>query len=522
MKIDLAGRYLGPQRFAVLAGVVAVYAASILLWLVVPGLYQSASEWDPYHIVTTTRSPADARDRLLEAESGDFVTEIVTAETTEVLVTRFSSLERVTLSDALRQLDPLDPRRDPFIEGLSRYFTGEPDGQSLIYLRSDEPTRRVAGVVRRALGAGSRVVGWEPLRTLVGAGLFLLAAAAVVARQGQFRLIVIAGLAPWLPVVVGGGISGAVGAALICVSWSQALTNLTLLLERREPGRKGLVSMLRQVAWPSVVVVAALGIIWGNSGPRAVVAALIAVAGLLAVSAVVFLFRLGSLIHRDHDLFAPVSILTGKAAGLSGQPLGGSRVIVALLLVVFVVIPPVADRIIAASSPVVPGTVAIDGNSGVSYQSIEELWSRRPPDALVDLSDYAAHRAYQQALAFGRDYSPPTEDEVVTLSRFRETEEGAYSRYGEDVLTFDAQWLNDAISEPPAGIAAILVSTGEASGVVPTQDRGLYSGYSQLLKHTAYVLLALIPAALSGHRLPAIRRGGFKVVEIARRRKQVA
>jgi hypothetical protein len=525
MKIDFRSRirHLGPRQLAILSGLIAIYTVTLLFWLMVPRLYRSPGEWEPYHIVTTDLAPADAEDLLVQAGLGDVVTDVITEHTTEVFVTRFNRVESVPLSDALRRLDPLDPRRDPFIENLSRYFTTDTEGQSLIYLRADGPTRRVSRVVRRVLGRGSDLVGWEPLRLLVGLGLLLAASAAILVLQGRFRLVVAAGLVPWIPVVFGSGIPGAVGAALICFAWSQALTSLTLLLERNDPRREMLTRVLRLGVWPGLVIIATLAVVWSMAGVRAALTVLPGVIGLSVVTALVIVFRLGSLIHRDHDLFAPVSILTGRSAGLAGRlRFSGSRVLSAILGLSFLVIPPVVDGMIVSRSPTVPHQVIVEGAHGVSYESISVLWSKTLPDALVDISDYTAHRAYQQSLAFGRPYKPPAAGEAVTLSRFRETEEGAYNRFEEVVLVFDETWLEQAISDAPAGISSLLASAGKASGVVPTSGRGLYSDYSQLLKHTAYVLLALVPAALSGRRLPRIRRGGLKVVEIARRRKQVA
>ena len=192
------------------------------------------------------------------------------------------------------------------------------------------------------------------------------------------------------------------------------------------------------------------------------------------------------------------------------------------VIAALLVIPPATDWLVTSRSPSVPRPVTIAGADDISYESIGVLWSYNPGNALVDLSDYMAHRAYQQSLAFGREYAPPRQDEVVSLSRFRENEEGAYNRFGEEVLVFDDAWLTEAMADAPVGIAALLSSRGSAQGVVLTPERGLYSGCSRLLIHTAYVLLSLLPAALSGRRFPRIGRGRSKVVGIARRRRQVA
>jgi len=516
-------RDLGPRRSALLAVTFVIYVLSLLFWLMVPGPYRSPVEWDPYQTVITDRDPAEAANLLAQAGITETDGDLITENSSEVLITRFSRVDSVPLSDALRQLDLLDPRRDPFIEEMLRFFRTDSAGQSLIYLQTGAPTWRVARAVRRVLGEGSSVAGWVPARTAIGLALFIAASAVVLARSDRFRLIIAAGIVPWFPVVLGAGIAGAIGSALIFIAWSRALMDLSLLIERnnRSPGLMG--RILRVGVWPGLTIVASLAVVWSISGIRAAAIILPGAAGLVAVTGAAFLFRLGGSIHRDHALFAPVSILIGEFGRSGGYwRHSGSPVLLMIVIAAFLVIPPVADRAVTSRSPAVPRPIAISGADDISYKSIGVLWSNTSGDTLVDLSDYLAHRAYQQSLAFGREYGLPREGEAVSLSRFSENEEGAYNRFGEDVLVFDDAWLADATADAPAGIAALLVSRGGAKGVVLTPERGLYSGYSRLLIHTAYVLLALLPAALSGRRLPRIGRGRSKVVGIARRRKQVA
>ncbi len=513
----------GPRRLASLSVLFVIYSLSLLFWLIVPGLYRSPPEWDPFQTIITDQDPEEAGRLLAQAGVTAVTGDLITEHTSEVLITRFNRVESVPLSNALRQLDPLDPRRDPFIEELSRYFTTDTEGQSLIYIRMDGPTWRVARIVRRVLGRGSSIVGWVPARIAVGLVMFIAASAVVLVRSGRFRLIVAAGLIPWIPAVLGSGIVGAVGAALVFFAWAQALVDLSLLFERNESGPGTIGRILRIGIWPGLTIIASFAVVWSISGIRAATMILPGVAGISAVTTVAFLFRFGGSIHLDHELFAPVSILNRRSGKLAGYPaFRGSPVLLMVVIVAFLVIPPVADRLVTPRSPAVPRQVAVAGADDISYKSVGILWSSNLADAVVDLSDYLAHRAYQQSLAFGRGYAPPDEGEAVTLSRFRETEDGVYNRFEEEVLVFDDAWLADAISNAPVGIAALLASRGGAPGVVLTPERGLYSGYSQLLKHTVYVLLAILPAALSGRRLPRMGRGRSKVVGIVRRRRQVA
>lgn len=514
---------LGPRRLAVLSMLFVLYSLSLFFWLIVPGLYRSPAEWAPFHTVTTDRDPAEAQQLLEQAGVIAAIDDLITERTAEVLITRFNRVESVPLSDALSQLDPLDPRRDPFIEELSAYFKTETEGRWLIYLRVDGSRRHAARVVRRVLGRGSSVVEWNPARIAAGLAMFIAASAFALISSDRLRLIVLSGLIPWIPGIIGSGPAVAVASALILLVWSRALVNLSLLLERNDRRHGPIRKVLRAGVWPGLIIIVSFAVVWSMAGVRAATTILPGVVGISAATAVAFLFRLGGSIRRDHDLFAPVSILSHRLGGLTGyQVFRGRPVVLWIVIGVFVVLPPVADQLVAARSSSVPRQVAVAGADDLSYESIGVLWSSNLPDSIVDLSDYLAHRAYQQSLAFGREYGLPLEGEAVTLSRFKENDEGAYNRFSEDVLVFDDAWLEDAISSAPAGIASLLASRGGTPGVVLTPQRSLYSGYSQLLKHTAYVLLALLPAALSGRRVLQIGRGRSKVVQIARRRRQVA
>jgi hypothetical protein len=173
-------------------------------------------------------------------------------------------------------------------------------------------------------------------------------------------------------------------------------------------------------------------------------------------------------------------------------------------------------------NPVTVPRPAESGFGPISFENVGRLWDSRRQGDLVAIDDYLAHRAYQQGLTYGRGYFPPVEGEALTLSRFRETDSGAYAQYAEEVAVFDDNWLLTALADPPDGIPSLLVSQAKVAGVVAGPERGLYSRYPQVLKHSVFVVLVGAPVVLLGRSAPRLRRRHSKVVEIARRRKQVA
>ncbi|MFW5743290.1 MAG: hypothetical protein ACOC2D_08435, partial [Spirochaetota bacterium] len=99
---------------------------------------------------------------------------------------------------------------------------------------------------------------------------------------------------------------------------------------------------------------------------------------------------------------------------------------------------------------------------------------------------------------------------------------GSYSSYREAVLVYDDEWVLRALESAPSGIASMLVGLGRAAGVVLSPSDTIYSRYSQFLQHLAYVVLVLAPFLLAA--LPWSRPGRARdpVLELARRRRQVA
>ncbi|MFW6292384.1 MAG: hypothetical protein ACOC7V_08660, partial [Spirochaetota bacterium] len=158
----------------------------------------------------------------------------------------------------------------------------------------------------------------------------------------------------------------------------------------------------------------------------------------------------------------------------------------------------------------------------LGYETLRSLWHTEQRRSLPDLADYLAHRAFQEGLVYGRSYGFPEPGEPVELTRFREQPDGSYSSYRESVLVFDEAWVAHALETAPTGIARMLVGLGVAAGVVLSPSDTIYSGYSQFLQHLAYVVLVLAPFLLAALPWARSTRTRDPVVELARRRRQVA
>ena len=500
------------------AALAVIYLASLLSWVVFTGR-RPLQPWGPYVTVVTDREPARAAALLTAAGARDVITEL----TSEVLVTRFSRLEALPLAAALEQLDPMDPRRDPFMTSLTAYFRlPEPDNRHLLYARFDAPLWRAQRMTRRALGGDARVAEWAVVRVIASLVIYLGFCAVLVVAARRHRLAAAAGYLVWLPAVASAGLQGVAAILLVAVSWTWSLHDLARLQEAGATASRISIRMLASSIWFGAVAMGSLAIVRRIAGGPVMVFYLAALAGTAAVTAAVLYVARYRAAYGDHELFVPVSILPGRTPFSGRRPLRMSALPLAALAAALVVLPPLAHRFLPRFAAPAPMPVPVAGAVDYSPESLEVLWNADQPGSLPDISDYLAHRAYQEGLTYGREYGFPASGERVTISRFSVNEDGTYSRFGEDVLVFDTGWREHAIATAPAGITRLLALFSRPSGVVLSPEPGLYSDHPLLWQHTAYVVLVLVPVFVGMNRPLPLRWKRSRVAEIAGRRRQVA
>ena len=321
-----------------------------------------------------------------------------------------------------------------------------------------------------------------------------------------------------MPAVVALGLPAAAvgGVAVMFLGWTCEEVGRVSTLPRQAGRPARTVLRLRLVGLLAVV---ALSLVYAGRllGWRSLVPLLIALSGASAGSFFAAT-RFRRAFDTDHRPFVPVSILARNVDAIVGRSwarLGLYALPVLLLL------PPIADAF--ASGRGAPRPVpSYSERRALTYEGIRDVWTHSTDVNLPDISDYLAHRAYQEGLIFGRRYGFPAPDEAVALSRYREEPDGSYSSFEETVLTFDQAWIDAALRDAPVGLTRVLVDLGYATGVVLAPMDALYSGYSQFLQHLSYVVLVLAPFLLAV--LPWVRpiRSRGSILELSRRRKQVA
>lgn len=443
------------------------------------------------------------------------VKEVVTPGSTAVHVSRFRDVEEVSLAEALARLDPLDPRRDPWMSSLDRFFTI--DGRNAVYARTASSAFVAARTVRRALEGRGRVAEWVPARLVAALLLFAAVAAFVLVRMGRERLRVLPALVVWTPAVVLGGLPIATVATtgMIVLAWFVEEAG-RVWIGRRYYGSYRLETFrLRALAVGGHLIVSTLYLAL-IAAPSLVVVLVCASLGALAGCAAVVMLS-PRRVDAGHRPFVPVLMLSRGPRVARGWT-GVASVAIATLLLV----PPAAE-LAERGAPASPNPRPVSGST--VWERIAALDSEEAEAGsgarLPDLADYVTHRAFQDGILYGRSWGLPEAGETIELIRYREEPDGAYSEFRETVLTFDDAWLESRLDDAPAGVAALLVEVGPA-GLVLAPNVGLYSAYPRFMYHLLYVVVLLAPFVLVLLHPAARRHERSTLVELGRRRTQVA
>ncbi len=358
------------------------------------------------------------------------------ASTAEVRFTDFSGPARVSVAHLGERFDPLDPRLDPYMRGLGGYFRAS--GWVIAYARAAESLPifrlRVAGALR---GLRWEIADADGFRETACLLLLLLCAAGLIARARLKPGLLVAGLAPWLPIAATGSLGALLPAAFLYLAWA-------LLAEEALPAIEGALEgdgferplSVRSAAATACALAVAADV--GSGGlllplAEALFADLLLCACLLA-------FRAARSGARDHRLFVPVEVL--RPGALRSAP-GIEAAVFAGLLACFMAFPIVLARDRPADVAI-PIARAYPDPSGLTWSALARLARLKRSGDLPDLSDYLAHRSYQDSLASGRAYGFPRKNEQVVIPTFRR--EGLkIERTSRVAERFDTAWFRRAM-----------------------------------------------------------------------------
>jgi hypothetical protein len=223
--------------------------------------------------------------------------------------------------------------------------------------------------------------------------------------------------------------------------------------------------------------------------------------------------------RQDHRLFVPVSMRRRPPALSAASRFAPLAPWVALLVVGA---PYLATLVPSGDVRGVPRPAPVSGHERVDFEALQAV-DRASPSGLVDLSDYVAHRAYQEGFVYGAEYGLPAEGEALYLSRFSRVGETTV-RDREVVLRFDREWLEKTLQPADgngASVAGLLANGNTPSGVVRSPEPGVYSHVTHPARYSLQALLAFSPFLVLSIRVYIASRSGAPI-PVLRRKRQAA
>jgi hypothetical protein len=481
----------------------------------------------------------------------------------EVSFTTFGGFERAAVAGVAERLESCDPRLDPYMAGVLRFFRGGKGGEArqILYLKS----RRAPAVLKRQLSVllGPRGLSWHLEGPTAAQRLFLLfcfAGAALLvlaALPGRGRIPALFGLAPWLPRVVAGGVLDLYSFLLLFPLLAGFLECATARVRDRcvlgwREGENGDLSF-RALLLAGGYVLAALLFRCPGGGEQAAQGAaawylrraglleknsVSLAAGLLLPLLAALYFRM-SRTRSFHDVFQPLPLrkVVRAKAQLHRLPAAGLLLVAAVAFPLFLRL--TEKDGLEAPRPVLPAATARDGD-GFSWRGIAALnqgalgttdLSGRNPNPLPNLADYLAHRAFQEGLVFGRPYRLPTPGERLTLSYYLvhpDTREVV--KTSRVVKRYQNAWLGQTLARTRASdVEGMLAAQGEPVIVLNQTEhlnlRQAFPPLKQLLvlvNLLVYLLVYLLAAAfLPDIHLTAYRLYGKRRILIRRNQHAV-
>jgi hypothetical protein len=482
----------------------------------------------------------------------------------EVSFNTFGGFERVAVAGLERRLEAFDPRMDPYMSGLKRYFRGARQGDPwrILYLKSS----RRPFVLRRQLAAllGPEGSDWR-LPPAAGTRKLLVLAAFAVATllvlagtSGAGRVLALLSVLPWLPRVAAGSPLDLYSFLLLFPLWVPLAESCYALLRDRSVlgwrGREGGRVRPQALLLAGGFLLAALlfrpsgggeaagwsGAAWYLKQANMLTKNSVSLAaGLLLLILAAMRFRYRNVI-RFHAVFQPLPIRT------ENRPQAQQRLPAAGLLLLAAVAFPLLLLAAERAGLTAPRPAATGGPGGVetfSWRSIAAL--SQPAGAfgqgafgqgafgqgaggqgaggqgaeyLPDLADYLAHQAFQEGLPFGRPYRFPSPGERITLSHYLVAGDSLeVVKTYRVVKRYQSAWLGQTLRRAEAGnVEGLLVAQGAPLKVVSLAEhavlRQAFPPAKQLILMFYLLAALLLPefyltaSLLYGNRKLLIRR----------------
>ena len=455
------------KRCVQVSGVVlSSIAAMWALYLVTPEPIENPSAgWENAYplLIQRDKLPAEP-ETLIPLNDNDYV---VSRNSAMVNITVFAGLEELPIGQVSSRLAPEDPRYDPYIQAAERFFVSpsHPDWEVLYYVTYVPHTQ-----VRRHLAAlqseypggvlytsNRSLPGW--VRPVVFLSSLVFLGWGAYAAEKQRFWIALAGL----PLIVTAHVGNPVVVCSLGVGfliWRRIFLRFAdrWRSQHHHPGMEFWDSARRSAAAEGVLLlVLPLGI--GYFGEiRLVLVVMLGLVIQLAVTLLAWGWIQLQEQRRDHRLFLPILLRPKTVYSLNET--------VPFLLVLATGILFIA--LLGDGGNEGPGWQALKIPRPAEYVAADDVFMLASAAGelqsgslrLPNLADFVAHRAFQTALVYGRQYGFPTVDEEVTI--LRAGRQGSALQQIEDQrVIFTREWISDTVLQHgPGSLEHLLLQQG--------------------------------------------------------------
>ncbi|MCF7914787.1 MAG: hypothetical protein K9L66_06465 [Spirochaetaceae bacterium] len=538
------------RKTAVQLVILAAVTISIGLKVIWTLPYQAEGSWKGYQVALVAEAPAASPVPIAEVKqalqhAGFY--RILSSEDQEVALFQYSGISTFPLSALSDMLEPQDPRYDPYLKALPRYFEGSIDGHSaqVLYMQRDPsqlPPLFLAEKLRRQFNTPVYISGLEPLRQVILWGFIgsaILIIGALFRRKYRIRgslLVYSLGALGALPGIVHMNLSTFTWWLLQLIAWTLLLAWIGPAMKRRlNAQEESFFSELRKYSAVyfafnlAGIAVAALGgeqsLLVNYAGHSLLT---MCIQGGLLYGLFILHRRLAR--QQLHSLFIPIHITQGSRLGSTGFNTGGRQLrwpaVAALLFlgVLPVVILPALSVLLSreveypmpssqsvAAAKDSPRTSSSTGTAVENFSWQELLAFDRSVSSsasssasadrsLPNFADYLRHRAFQEGYFYGRSYTFPVPGEQISITTY--TQEGVEVLSKNKVVKmFTDEWYKDIItSAKNSGVPQLLLEQKQPVQVKIEKSEPFRIHTNRILGHIGIMLMVLPAMSLIASR----------------------
>jgi len=527
------------RKTAVQLVILAAVTISIGLKVIWTLPYQAEESWQGYQVALVAEAHAASPIPIAEVkqalqQAGFY--RILSSEDQEVAIFQYSGISTFPLSALPNMLEPQDPRYDPYLKALPRYFEGSIDGLSarVLYVQRDPsqlPPLFLAEKLRRQFDTPVYISGIEPLRQVILWGFIgsaILIIGALFRKTYRIKgslLVYVLGALGSLPGIVHMNLSTFTWWILQLIAWTLLLAWIGPAMKRRLNAQEEIFfSELRKysavffafnLAGLAVAILGGEQPLFVNYAGHSLLT--MCIHGGLLYGLFIFHRRLAQ--QQLHSLFVPIHISKDSSLGSAGFNTGGRQLrwpavaAVLFLGVLPVVILPALSVILSReveypmpsshSAAVAKDNTITSSSEGTAVEDFS--WQNllafdrsvssaaSSAKSLPNFADYLRHRAFQEGYFYGRAYTFPMPGEKISIT--------TYTQDGIEVLSenkvvkmFTDEWYKDIItSAKNSGVPQLLLEQKRPVQVKIAKSEPFRINTNRILGHIG-IMLMVVPA----------------------------